>query len=169
LDDLVAIERFTGLYDRYRYRVYAYAVSRAGRQLPAGRRGGQRGVLPPSRRGPDGSSDDPRDSKAQAEQVRSVSRAPRSAQPMSGCDSNADSEVGCQRPPRDWLTVVQLPGGEAWQPRRPHDPGRRVRDVQALGGPPAPESITRGWTIIAGRGAPALPRPGYRNHRRDPR
>ena len=33
MDDLVAIERFTGLYDRYRNRVYAYAVSRAGRQL----------------------------------------------------------------------------------------------------------------------------------------
>jgi RNA polymerase sigma-70 factor (ECF subfamily) len=33
LDDLDAIERFTGLYDRYRNRVYAYAVSRAGRQL----------------------------------------------------------------------------------------------------------------------------------------
>jgi RNA polymerase sigma-70 factor, ECF subfamily len=33
LDDLGAIERFTGLYDRYRNRVYAYAVSRAGRQL----------------------------------------------------------------------------------------------------------------------------------------
>jgi RNA polymerase sigma-70 factor (ECF subfamily) len=33
LDDLDAIERFTGLYDRYRGRVYAYAVSRAGRQL----------------------------------------------------------------------------------------------------------------------------------------
>jgi RNA polymerase sigma-70 factor, ECF subfamily len=33
LDDLAAIERFTGLYDRYRGRVYAYAVSRAGRQL----------------------------------------------------------------------------------------------------------------------------------------
>jgi RNA polymerase sigma-70 factor (ECF subfamily) len=33
LDDLDAIERFTGLYDRYRSRVYAYAVSRAGRQL----------------------------------------------------------------------------------------------------------------------------------------
>jgi hypothetical protein len=31
LDDLDAIERFTGLYDRYRSRVYAYAVSRAGR------------------------------------------------------------------------------------------------------------------------------------------
>jgi len=33
LDDVDAIERFTGLYDRYRNRVYAYAVSRAGRQL----------------------------------------------------------------------------------------------------------------------------------------
>ena len=33
MDDLDAIERFTGLYDRYRGRVYAYAVSRAGRQL----------------------------------------------------------------------------------------------------------------------------------------
>lgn len=33
MDDLDAIERFTGLYDRYRNRVYAYAVSRAGRQL----------------------------------------------------------------------------------------------------------------------------------------
>ncbi len=33
MDDLDAIERFTGLYDRYRSRVYAYAVSRAGRQL----------------------------------------------------------------------------------------------------------------------------------------
>jgi RNA polymerase sigma-70 factor, ECF subfamily len=33
LDDLDAIERFTGLYDRYRNRVYGYAVSRAGRQL----------------------------------------------------------------------------------------------------------------------------------------
>jgi RNA polymerase sigma-70 factor, ECF subfamily len=33
LDDLAAIERFTGLYDRYRNRVYAYAVSRSGRQL----------------------------------------------------------------------------------------------------------------------------------------
>jgi RNA polymerase sigma-70 factor, ECF subfamily len=33
LDDLAAVERFTGLYERYRNRVYAYAVSRAGRQL----------------------------------------------------------------------------------------------------------------------------------------
>ncbi|HSZ38649.1 MAG TPA: sigma-70 family RNA polymerase sigma factor [Trebonia sp.] len=33
MDDLDAIGRFTGLYDRYRNRVYAYAVSRAGRQL----------------------------------------------------------------------------------------------------------------------------------------
>src|SRR6202046_22312 len=33
LDDLAATERFTGLYDKYRNRVYAYAVSRAGRQL----------------------------------------------------------------------------------------------------------------------------------------
>jgi RNA polymerase sigma-70 factor, ECF subfamily len=33
LDDLAAIERFTGLYDSCRDRVYAYAVSRAGRQL----------------------------------------------------------------------------------------------------------------------------------------
>lgn len=33
MDDLDAIERFTGLYDGYRNRVYAYAVSRAGRQL----------------------------------------------------------------------------------------------------------------------------------------
>lgn len=33
MDDLDAIERFTGLYDRYCSRVYAYAVSRAGRQL----------------------------------------------------------------------------------------------------------------------------------------
>lgn len=33
MDDLAAIERFTGLYDSYRGRVYAYAVSRAGRQL----------------------------------------------------------------------------------------------------------------------------------------
>src|ERR1700743_1061112 len=33
VDDLDAIERFTGLYDRYRNRVYAYAVTRAGRQL----------------------------------------------------------------------------------------------------------------------------------------
>jgi RNA polymerase sigma-70 factor (ECF subfamily) len=33
LDDLAAIERFTGLYDSHRDRVYAYAVSRAGRQL----------------------------------------------------------------------------------------------------------------------------------------
>lgn len=33
MDDLDAIERFTELYDRYRNRVYAYAVSRAGRQL----------------------------------------------------------------------------------------------------------------------------------------
>ncbi len=33
MDDLDAIERFTGLYDRYRSRVYAYAVSRASRQL----------------------------------------------------------------------------------------------------------------------------------------
>ena len=33
MDDLAAIERFTGLYDRHRNRVYAYAVSRAGRQL----------------------------------------------------------------------------------------------------------------------------------------
>ena len=33
MDDLDAIERFTGLYDSYRSRVYAYAVSRAGRQL----------------------------------------------------------------------------------------------------------------------------------------
>lgn len=33
LDDLDAIERFTGLYDSYRNRVYAYVVGRAGRQL----------------------------------------------------------------------------------------------------------------------------------------
>ncbi|HEX4090451.1 MAG TPA: RNA polymerase sigma factor [Trebonia sp.] len=33
MDDLAAIERFSGLYDSYRNRVYAYSVSRAGRQL----------------------------------------------------------------------------------------------------------------------------------------
>lgn len=33
MDDRGAVERFTALYDRYRNRVYAYAVSRAGRQL----------------------------------------------------------------------------------------------------------------------------------------
>ena len=33
MDDLAAVERFTGLYDSHRSRVYAYAVSRAGRQL----------------------------------------------------------------------------------------------------------------------------------------
>ena len=33
MDDLDAIERFTGLYDRFRSRVYAYAVSRGGRQM----------------------------------------------------------------------------------------------------------------------------------------
>jgi RNA polymerase sigma-70 factor (ECF subfamily) len=33
LDDLDAIERFTGLQDRCRNRVCAYAMSRAGRQL----------------------------------------------------------------------------------------------------------------------------------------
>jgi RNA polymerase sigma-70 factor, ECF subfamily len=33
LTDADAIERFTGLYDDYHRRVYAYAVSRAGRQL----------------------------------------------------------------------------------------------------------------------------------------
>ena len=33
MDDLDAIERFTGLYDEFRSRVYGYATSRAGRQL----------------------------------------------------------------------------------------------------------------------------------------
>jgi len=33
VDDPDAIERFTGLYDGYRSRVYAYAVSRGGRQM----------------------------------------------------------------------------------------------------------------------------------------
>ena len=33
MDDRDAIERFTGLYDGYRPRVYAYAVSRGGRQM----------------------------------------------------------------------------------------------------------------------------------------
>lgn len=33
MDDLDAIERFTGLYDEFRSRVYGYAASRAGRQL----------------------------------------------------------------------------------------------------------------------------------------
>lgn len=33
MDNLDAAERFTSLYDRYRSRVYAYAVSHAGRQL----------------------------------------------------------------------------------------------------------------------------------------